>query len=139
VIVVGLGLSQLFGNGVYLWTARKADYPKTAAALDALIPEGSRVYGSITLWMGLRHHYFVPYIRMPWEQALLEHDPDVVIMDDEEMANPERRWTELRAELYAYLEEHDWRLLGSVEDDYYGDMKVYAAPVPGAEDARAEH
>jgi 4-amino-4-deoxy-L-arabinose transferase-like glycosyltransferase len=126
-IVVGLGLSQVAGNGVYLWRARNADHPATAAALNALIPAGSRVYGSIIFWMGLRNHHYVPYMRMPWKRAVAEHDPNVVIMDDWLMADPDRRWTELRQELYEYLDAHGATLLGEVDGGYYGKhMKVYS-------------
>jgi hypothetical protein len=49
-------------------------------------------------------------------------------MDDSNMADPKQRWGELRTELYAYLEEQDWTLLGEVDAGYYGRMKVYSTP-----------
>ncbi len=95
-IVAGLGFSQVAGNGLYLWRARDADYPATVEALNELIPANSRVYGSITLWLGLRNHYFVPYVRMRWQRALTEHHSNVVIMDDAVMVDPTQPWSELR-------------------------------------------
>ncbi len=127
-IVVGLGLSQIAGNGLYLWRARSADYVATVESLNELIPPDSRVYGSITFWLGLRNHTFVPYMRKNWQRALEDHDPNVMIVDDLDMADPKKRWGALRADLNAHVEEHGWTLLGEVDAGYYGQIKVYGAP-----------
>ena len=126
-LVLTFGVSQLAGDGLYLWKSRSADYERVSRSVDALIPPNSVIYGGMFWWMGLREHTLVPYMRMPWQRAVREWHPGVVIADDWVMANSSTsgNWRSLRAELAAYLREHG-RLLGEVDGRFYGDLKVYA-------------
>lgn len=118
--------TQLVGNAMFLWKFRDADYVKVCRQLDALMPPESIAYGGLAFWMGLRDHHFVPYMRMPWRRAMEEFNPSVVILDDWVMVNGAYpgQWDELRKELCSYVREHG-RLLGTVSNAFYGDLKVY--------------
>jgi hypothetical protein len=125
-IVLTLGLSQAAGNGYFLWKARSADYQLLTHELNQIIPKNSIVYGSLTFWLGLRDHKFVPYMRMPWKTAVEEYHPNIVIMDDWVMTGSAlgSNWSILRTELQAFMKEHG-TLIGEVKNDYYGHLKVY--------------
>jgi 4-amino-4-deoxy-L-arabinose transferase-like glycosyltransferase len=120
------GVSQLGGNILYLWQSRQANVSSVCREIDALIPRDSTIYGGMAFWMGLHDHLYVPYQRMPWPQAIDEFHPTIVIMDDRVMVHGSEpgEWDSLRCELSEYLEIHG-RLLGSVPNSFYGDLKVY--------------
>jgi 4-amino-4-deoxy-L-arabinose transferase-like glycosyltransferase len=126
-LVLALGASQLAGNVLSLWKSRNADYERVSKVVDSAIPTGSVVYGGIFWWLGLRQHTLVPYIRTPWQQAIREWRPSVVIMDDWVMtgADDGNLWRSLRTELGGYLHEHG-HLLRNVDGGFYGHLKIYA-------------
>jgi 4-amino-4-deoxy-L-arabinose transferase-like glycosyltransferase len=121
-----VGFSQLTGNAAYLWKNRHADYPEVCRRLDALIPPSSTIYGGMAFWMNLRHHTYVPYMRMPWERAVQEYRPNVVILDDWVMMNGYEtgEWRSLREQLQDFVAQHG-TLLGEVDNSFYGNLKVY--------------
>jgi hypothetical protein len=124
-------LTQLAGNAGYLWKFRAADTSAVCNEIDQLIPPKSTVYGGMPFWIGLKNHYYVPYMRMSWGQALDEFRPNVVILDDSVMVNGTYpgEWDALRAELHEYVDLHG-TLLGRVPNDFYGDLKIYAVTPP---------
>jgi hypothetical protein len=134
-LVAVVGPAQFAGNLAYLWKNRHANYPDVCRRLDSLIPPGSTVYGGMAFWTGLRHHVFVPYTRMSWDHAVSEYHPDVVILDDWVMVNGSEpgQWDELRADLHDYAERHG-KLLGTVPNRFYGDLKVYRVRHPRREE-----
>jgi hypothetical protein len=123
-----VGLSQLAGNMIYLWQARPADVCAVCHDIDTLIPRESTVYGGMAFWIGLRNHVYVPYQRMPWQQAIDEYHPNIVILNDRVMVHGSYpgEWDSLRAELSEYVAVHG-RLLGEVPNGFYGEggLKVF--------------
>lgn len=126
-IVLSLAVSQVAGNLIYLHRIRNADYDRVAHAVDRIIPPNSVVYGGMFWWLGLREHTVVPYMRMPWQRALREWRPTVVIMDDWVMVGgyASDDWGALRKELDAWLAEHG-SLIGKVDGGFYGDLRIYS-------------
>lgn len=125
-IFLSIGVSQVAGNVVYLWKFRHADYDKVITELKTIIPEKSTVYGGMAFWLGLREHQYVPYMRKPWQQALQQYNPNIIIIDDWVMTEggSKGEWYPLKVELQSYISQHG-KLLGEVSNDFYGDMKVY--------------
>ena len=124
------GLSQLAGNFYYHWKFRRADIAEVCRQIDALAPAGSTVYGGMVFWAGLHQgRLYVPYQRMPWQQAIEEFHPTILILDDRIMVagSYPGEFDELRAELHEYVEGHG-KLLGRVPNDFYGDLKIYEIP-----------
>lgn len=126
-VVVALAGSQLAGNILYVWRHRQADVESVTREIDRLIPGSSSIYGGMALWIGLRHHRYIPYMRMTWDRAQSEYRPGVVLLDDWVMVKGSYpgEWDRLRAELRDHVRGHG-RLLGIVSNPFYGDIKVYA-------------
>jgi 4-amino-4-deoxy-L-arabinose transferase-like glycosyltransferase len=131
-LLVLTGVSQIAGNFYYHWKFRNADVAAVCRQIDTLVPEGSTVYGAMVFWAGLHQgHYYVPYQRMPWRQAIEEFQPTILILDDRIMVagSYPGEFDELREELHDYVDRHG-TLLGQVPNDFYGDLKIYAVTPP---------
>jgi 4-amino-4-deoxy-L-arabinose transferase-like glycosyltransferase len=133
-LLVLAGLSQIAGNFYYHWKYRSANIAAVCRQIDSLIPAGSTVYGGMVFWAGLHQgRLYVPYQRMPWQQAIEEFNPTILILDDRIMVagSYPGEFDELRAELHDYVDAHG-KLLGQVPNDFYGELKIYevASPEP---------
>jgi 4-amino-4-deoxy-L-arabinose transferase-like glycosyltransferase len=126
-LFVLVGLSQIAGNAAYVWKYRHAKTEEVCHQIDALIPRNSTIYGGMAFWIGLNDHTYVPYMRMPWREALDEFHPNILILDDWVMVKGSYpgEWDALRAELHDYVDAHG-KLLGEVPNDFYGDLKIYS-------------
>lgn len=126
------GLSQFAGNVIYHWKYRTADIAGVCRQIDALIPPRSTVYGGMAFWAGLHGaHTYVPYQRMPWLQAVEEFRPSILILNDRVLIGGSYpgEFDQLRGELQDYVDAHG-KLLGSVPNDFYGDLKIYEVDNP---------
>src|SRR5262249_41525871 len=132
--LVGLGLAALtLEGGVALAQLESAaatltPYPTFVGEVRASIPPGARILGLHSYWLGLQdfdyRSFLVPLnfadLGLPLDQALDQVDPDVVLLD-----------ARMRAYFLsvpdgdvfdAWLQRHDARLIGQVDDPTYGLM-----------------
>ena len=125
-LIALVGLAPLAGNAAYVWKYRHTDISAVCQQIDQMIPPQSTIFGGMAFWIGLKHHTYVPYMRMTWPQAVAEFRPNIVILDDWVMMRGSHpgAWDQLRHELHDFV-AHDGRLLGTVENDFYGDLKIY--------------
>lgn len=127
-MLVGLiGGSQLAGNAYMLYKFRHADYHQVVTEIQQYLEPGDTIYGGMAFWLGLHDgHTFVPYMRMPWDRAVKEYQPDIVLMDDWVMMGGwvAGEWLPLRKQLLEVM-KNQGTLLGEVNNPFYGDIKVY--------------
>jgi hypothetical protein len=131
VLFAFVGVSQIVGNAAYVWKFRDARTDDVCQQINSLIPPRSTIYGAMAFWIGLKDHTYVPYMRMPWAQAVNEFRPNIVILDDSVMVKGTYpgEWDQLRTELHDYVDAHG-TLLGGVSNEFYGDLKIYSVTHP---------
>ena len=122
-------LMQVGANLLLLNGARRADYHRVTAELESVIPPGAPVYGTITFWMGLRHHPFISDERTDPLQAR-DYGAKYFISGDRMMTEG----SATDSEFYVTLRQHFAEVtatgtqVGEFDDPYYGDLKVYRIP-----------
>jgi len=125
-------LNQIAGEIYILWDHRDNDYSNFVNQMREVIPVGSRVWGSMSFWIGMHDYPFRSQIT-PCEDVL-EFKPEyVVLYDHETWGNRSAtvgRWIdrkvydEIKGQMEKLCEERG-EFLRSVDDRYYGNVKIY--------------
>jgi hypothetical protein len=119
--------AQMSANLFLLHNARKADYNKVAAELRSVIPPGQTTYGTITFWLALHDRPFISYEHTdPWMAANQFHARYFITGDrvmTSGLPGDEVFYEELRRSVAEVIAQS--KLVGSLSDSYYGDIKVY--------------
>ncbi len=151
------GSGQIAGRRAV--AAATTPYVQMTAQIAALIPPGTRVLGLPHFWLGLRAYpyrtwllpllyalpeYYTPALTL--DEALSRVKPDVILIDYnmqvyfDELADVAHHNHHLYQGYRRYMDAHNARILGVVEDATYGKVTVYqvdkpalsSEPLPGA-------
>ncbi|MFC2144334.1 ArnT family glycosyltransferase [Acidobacteriota bacterium] len=137
VLAVFLGgaffLNQFLGDVTILWRHRDNDYHKFVSEIRNVVPRGSRVWGSVAFWLGMRDY---PYRSQLTPLAdIIEFRPEYVILYDSEIwgnksvivgtpLEPPEGWKVTR-EAMEGLCGASGRRVAIIEDRFYGDIEIY--------------
>lgn len=126
--VLLVGVSQLAGNAMLLYSFRNADYLSVERRLRALIPPGEGVYGAITFWLALHDHPFSSWNRTPIHYAVAERHVSYLILNDRVLVHGSGffgdDWYAVRTAANDFARNHA-TLIGEVDNPFYGDLLVY--------------
>ena len=120
-------LAQLGANLVLLRSARKANYNRMGALLDAAVPPGEAAYGTITFWLAMRNHPYISEERTTPEMAAHDYGVHYFILGDRMMTegnNWDAEYYERTRKSLADIQANG-TLVRSIPDPYYGALKVY--------------
>jgi 4-amino-4-deoxy-L-arabinose transferase-like glycosyltransferase len=126
-LLVLWGGTQLIGNVEYHWRFRSTRYYEFTDRIRSLIPENASIYSIVTFWFAFPDRQFYSYNKVPFESAKSRYHPEILLLDDDFMVNGvsgDHSWDHLRAELDDFAVKKG-RLLGIVDNWFYGDIKVY--------------
>ena len=135
-IAIGLlfVVSQVAGNAWWVYHFRKADYPEVSRQLRAIIPDGASAYGIITFYMALNDHPYYSYDRTPFAYAMARLHPEYLILYDRVMMNGSGfgldDFADLRSQLREFTSGGGATLAGEVDNEFYGNLKVYKVTYP---------
>ncbi len=129
-LVSGFVIAAQFGaNLLLLRAAQKADYNHTGALLNAAIPPGEPVYGTIAFWLAMRDRTFISQERTTPETAMRDDGVHYFILGDRTMA--EGTWdpafTAIMRRSLRNIALHG-TMVREIADPYYGDLRVYRMP-----------
>jgi hypothetical protein len=132
-LLVGLVLlNQVAGNVYVLWEHRTCDYERLVGQLREVIPRGSRVWGTVSFWIGLRDH---PYrSQLTPVDDVIRFRPEYVILFDTDIwgnrsatvrrvVDFKKDWTPLRLHMERLCRDQG-RVIGRIDDEFYGDLEV---------------
>jgi len=132
--IIVVVIFQAAANFYLLNSARRADFPTVARHLQAAIPAGEPVYGTITFWMALPDHPYISYERTDLFMAANDDHVQYFITGDNVMVNGNRYGDD---EFYQKLRvsvaelKNVCQAIAKIPDDYYGNLEVCRL-VPGA-------
>jgi hypothetical protein len=132
-VVALLFLNQIGGNIYILWKHKDNDFYSFIAKVRDTIPEGSKIWGATTFWIGL-HNY--PYLTQssPYEEVE-RFQPNYAILYDstiwgKKSATLDRddptteRYTGIRGKMES-LCLRKGTFLKKIDNKFYGDVEIY--------------
>ncbi len=122
-------VAQCGANLLLLHAAHKADYKRTGALLNAAVPSGEPMYGTITFWLAMRDRTYISQERTKPEMAMRDDGVHYFILGDRAMMEGTYD-PDFTAALRGSLAEIAERgtLVREITDPYYGDLRVYRVP-----------
>ena len=136
IVFLGFFLNQ-FGGAVYiLWKHRDYDYYGFITNLERYIPEGARVWGSMSFWIGLYEH---PYrTQFTYGHDVETFKPEYVVLYDSDTwggvagttgrSTKSSAWFRSVAPLRGKMEslcQQKGTFVGKVDDKFHGNVEIY--------------
>jgi hypothetical protein len=126
-------VNQTAGDIYILWKHRDNDFNRFISQIRSTIPENTRIWGSLTFWMGLHTYPYLSQIS-PYEEVL-RFRPEYAILYDSETwgdvsatvgrkANTAQAWAEIRTKMEKLCEQRG-TAIKQIHNKFYGDIVIY--------------
>jgi 4-amino-4-deoxy-L-arabinose transferase-like glycosyltransferase len=120
-VLVLFSANQIFGTAYLFWKNRNCSYFAAGEKLSAMIPTGSKIWGSMTFWYIFYDH---PYrTQYTYLKELKMFKPDYVISGDTEVWGKEH-FQSVRQGIEIMV-NHQGELVGEIPGSCYGNLKVH--------------
>ncbi|MEX2116254.1 MAG: hypothetical protein WEB37_05155, partial [Bacteroidota bacterium] len=113
--------TQLGGTLYLVWNHRSCSYERVIDVLQEAIPQGSRVWGSMTFWFAFRDQPFrsqYTYLR-----ELESFRPEYMILGDRETESKDH-WVDVRRQAEEVVRRHGSKV-ATTEGACYGKLRIY--------------